>query len=1218
MKMNRKRFSADSYAGLVRPLSSVAALAGLTAAFIGLFPSQERLNALSRQSEHDALSMAYLQLLLRTHPDDEALRSAVAHSLAGAGKWDEARSTFRAALGDSGESGRRMRLQALELELFILQQLPKDSPQRGAVMGHITAQIEDLRREPLEQTAWVRLAEISLAVTLPGTAAQIYHQLAAKAQDPARRQRWLALAATHYLASNAPERAAPIYEEAARSVVEDRPSDKEYTLLAQDAYLAADKKYTLLALDAYLAANQGAQALRLVNASAPRLGGDADFLQRGVAVALGQNDVAAAQQLGRQLVALRPDDVAVLTRQIELELAVKDTQAALPLAVRLVALEPGQPAHRVQLARLAEWSARPDLALEQWVFLARAAPDSEAMDNALRLALGLQKDRLWLELAARAVQKRPLKPQESDALAALLVRDVAAAPLIAFLSEYRKHYALQPSQAEALVNALAQQGDTQAALDVWTAMTPRIGPLEAARRQAALLVRLDRPQEAWATLQAVRLLAGPGDSVYWQAVGDLAWSLEAKSEALPAYRRVWEAGSFNVLAMERLIQLYNASAQPRQAIAIGQQGYLRLGESRWLLLALDAASQASLWQEQRDLLRLAKKDETKFAKNEMYWLLEAQLASHDANKPRTRSAYQHALALNPAAVSTRVQLLWFEMDGGNLQQLDSHLRQWQADAQANPAYWAVYAAALLSLKKPQESLVWFERQARAQPDDALWGLQHAHALEESGQASAARRLRASLLPRLKEQISPADQRTQSTDKGLLLTYASIVRDSEGAAASDRVLQQMLLHGHDDAEIYQQLVASSLSQEKFDQALDWLQRAQAAHHRLPAYQSLAVAMAQGDRPALEQLLQQRSQELSLADHVTALRQLGQRYLALSLTEKSLFDADDESAGRLRQHRDQLRAQLASRIEAGYERRNLTELNIARSEVAASLALDSGRATLRLAHNRLQSDGATLKAVNGMNENDLSVVFETDWGKDPLRFTLGRNQRADQSLTYGRLEWTHALDPHLNAHLDVSLKGLTEETSALRAFGSKDKVSIGLSGKPGEATYARMALAGQRFQTRSGDTLGHGYRLEGEFGGTTFKAAPAWQLRLSGSTEKNRLADRLPPTLATALQLPPSALESVLASRFSTLGVGATYRYGSAPEAQDAPRRVQGIVDGWVGRQWPAKELAYSLRAGVTLPVRSAGQFRLEGFYTNVQGGVSTQANRGVSLWYRQDF
>lgn len=1197
--MKKKSTAADYYAGLVRPLTSLTALAGLVAAFVGLFPSQQRLNALSRQRESDTLSIAYMQLLLRTHPDDEALRSAVAHNLAGAGKWDEARSTLAPVSNQASESGQRMRMEALEIEFFILQQMPKDSPQRSAVMGNIVAKIEGLRREALGRAALVRLAEVSLAVTLPGTAAQIYHRLAAL--DTEKRQHWLVLAATHYLASNAPERAAPVYEEAALNAINDVPSHR---------------KYTLLALDAYLAANQGRQALRLIQTSAPHFAADPEFMRRAVAVALAQNDAAAARQLGRQLLAQFPDDVALVSQQLELELAVKDLPAALLLASRLVALAPERAENHRRLARMAEWAGKSDLALEQWVLLAHAAPTSESMDNALRLAQGLHKEGLWLELATQAVQQRPLKPQESAVLAASLQsKRVAPALLIAFLNEYRKRYPLQLSQGEALASALEQQGDVSAALAVWQDMSPRLmSPAEAARHQAELLMRLKKPDEAWAILQQARPQAAPSDSAYWQAVGDLAWSRELKSEALPAYRAVWDAGIFNVLAMERLIQLYNASAEPKQAISIGLQGYQRLADARWLLLAMDSASQASLWDELRGLSQLAKNDPPKFAKSEMYWLLQAQLASHDASKPEARGAYLHALALNPASVPTRVQLLWLEIDGGSSSQLDGHLQQWQADAQAEPAYWAAYAVALQKLKKPEESLVWFERQARAKPEDDLWSLSYAQALEQAGQAEAARNLRGSIRPRLKARLAATSPK-KSGDKGLRLAYASIVREFDGPAASDQVLQEMLAHGHDDADVYQLLVASSLSQEKFDRAQNWLARAEAAHHQLPAYQSLAVALAQNDQPALAQILQLRDKELSPADQVTALRQLGRQVLALSLTEKSLLDADDESAERLRQHRDQLRVQLARRMEVGYQARNLTDLNIRRAEASASWGFDSGRATVRLARNSLHADSETLKTANGLHEDDVSLLAEVSPGNDPLRLTIGRNQRTDTSLTYGRVEWTHALTPRFNAHLDVSLNGLTEETSALRAFGSKDKVGVGLSGKPTEATYGRLELAGQRFNTRTGDKLGDGWRLEGEFGGAPFKNAPAWQLRLSGSTEKNQLAERLPLSLGASLGLPLASVESVLSPRFSTLGVGATYRYG-LPEG--TRRGVQGVVDGWAGRQWPANELAYSLRAGMNFPVRSAGQIRFEGFYTNVQGGVSTQANRGVGLWYRHEF
>ncbi|MEO5659256.1 MAG: tetratricopeptide repeat protein [Polaromonas sp.] len=1197
--MTRKPVTADKYSRLVRPLTFLVALLGLIAAFIGLFPSQQRLSALSRQRESDALSIAYLQLLLRTHPDDDALRRAVAHNLASAGKWDQARSILHPLLGQANESGQRMRMDALEIEFLLLQTLPKDSPERTVVMGNIVRLIESLRREIMGRDTMVRLAEISLAMTLPNLSAQIYYQLAAI--DPDKRQSWLELAATHYLGSNAPDRAARVYEEAALNAVNDLPSYR---------------KYTLLALDAYLSANFGALALLLVEASASRLDNDPEFMRRAVAVALAQNDVAASQRLGRQLVTVLPDDAAVLSQQIELELAVKDLPAALVLASRLVKLDPIHFENRIRLARIAEWAGKQDIALEQWTLLARGAPASEAMDNALRLALARQNDGLWLELATQVVQKRPLKPQESASLAAIQMRHTASKQLIAFLNEYRKRHALQLDQWATLANALEQQGDLPAALAAWQEMSPQlISPAESARRQAELLLRVKRPGDAWAVLMNARTHATPSDTAYWQAFGDLAWDHELKSEALLAYRTVWEAGSFNVRAMERLIQLYNASAEPKHAIAVGTQAYQRLAEARWLLLAMDAASQASLWDELRDLSRLAQHDEGKFSKSEMYWLLEAQIASHDQHKPRARTAYYRALALNPVSVPTRVQLLWFEIDGGNNQQLDDYLRQWQTDAQADPAYWAAYAIALLQLKKANESLVWFDRQAHAKPDDDLWSLSYAQALEQAGQTDAAQRLRGRLLPRLTAKLASTDRTPKPSDKRLLLAYALISREFEGAAAGDQVLQQMLKRGYNDADVYELLVASSLSQEKFDKAHYWLLRAEVAHHKLPAYQLLAVALENNDRPALEQILLLRKKELSSADQVTALRRLGRNKLALSLTERSLLEADAESSERLRQHRDQLRVQLSRRIEAGYEARNLTDLKIKRSEVGVSFPFDSGRATVRLAHNGLRSDSDTLKRIDGLNENDLSLLAEVTFGNDPLRFTLGRNQRADKSLTYGRFELTHALNKRLNARLDVSVNSLTEETSALRAIGSKDKVALGLSGNPTDLTYARLELAGQRFNTRTGDRLGKGYRLEGEIGATLSRNTPTLEMRLSGSSERNRLADRLPASLTSSVLSPSQSVESVLPPRFSTLGVGATYRYGPTDGVEHRP---QGVLDGWVGRQWPANELAYSVRAGMTLPVLSAGQVRLEGFYTNVQGGLSAQANRGVSVLYRQEF
>jgi hypothetical protein len=67
-------------------------------------------------------------------------------------------------------------------------------------------------------------------------------------------------------------------------------------------------------------------------------------------------------------------------------------------------------------------------------------------------------------------------------------------------------------------------------------------------------------------------------------------------------------------------------------------------------------------------------------------------------------------------------------------------------------------------------------------------------------------------------------------------------------------------------------------------------------------------------------------------------------------------------------------------------------------------------------------------------------------------------------------------------------------------------------------------------------------------------------------------------------------------------------------------MNGFIDVWVGRQWPSRELAYSLRMAAALPVLSAGEFKLEVSYSNVQNGITGagKSYRGIALRYRHDF
>jgi tetratricopeptide (TPR) repeat protein len=701
------------------------------------------------------------------------------------------------------------------------------------------------------------------------------------------------------------------------------------------------------------------------------------------------------------------------------------------------------------------------------------------------------------------------------------------------------------------------------------------------------------------------------------AVPVTAVSAADPAAELTVARVAWEGGSTDVLVVERLIELLKANRQPGQAIEVGEQAYQRLGDARWLVLAMDTALGASRPQDFRRLIGIAKRDEGKFAGLEYYWRLNAYMASENRDRPAARAAYDRALALNPSSVATRAQILWFEIDGNEIDNLGQHLQQWKSDAESDPVFWTPYAVGLVKVNRPDESIPWYERQVGAKPDDVLWQLSYAFVLSEAGRPAEAQGLRRDILRRLKDNPGVIDKLSTADRRSLMLAQASMARDFEGPAAADRVLQDMLARGYRDADVYSQLVASSLAAQDIDGAHRWLMMAEAEGHTLPAYQVLGVAFGRNDRAMVAKLLQERSDELTVTDRVAALRRDRRLEEALALVDSSLPQASEETGGQLRQLRYEIVKEQAHRVEVRYERRNIGELDVARTEVAGSQPMPWGRTTVRLARNSLRSDIDSSNLTFSRDEHDLSVMAELMASGDPLRVILGTNQRSDVSFAYGSAEWTHNLGNGVMTRVEAVVNGLTEESAGIRAVGKKDKLSFGLSGNPSLTTNARLEFASQRFETRNGDALGRGFHVEGELGALVLPASPIWHVRLSGSADRNRLAESLPPDLVGTVLSPFSTVESLIPRRFSTLGVGSTLRIGQV----DGPARsANGYVDVWIGRQWPSKELAYSLRMASVLPVQSAGEFTVEVSYSNVQNVITGagKSYRGIALRYRHEF
>lgn len=1110
----------------------------------------------------DALSSIYLRLLVRFNPGDLALKHTLARNLRSSGNFQEARRILETMMQLPGKDGTEARLAILEVDRVEASSLASDAPRRNDLLSQMGGQLEGLRDVPFEPEILVRLGEIGLMAG--------HRNLA-----------------VHFLRKSVGEQA---QGEAIRV------------------------RRAISALDLLLAHEAGPEALDLAETLIAGLGDNHALLERGVDIALGQSDHVRAQTWGRRLVALTPDDPETLLKQLDLELATSNVAAAVGLAEKLVELEPDNAARHALLARIAQWNGQSDLALANWEWLAYRDPDSEAMTTALDLAQALNAHEKWVKLAEHLVQTRALEPRELEILGYLHLTQRTPAQLAAFLEQYLRRYPEHREAWEVLADAYEKQGNFVAAANTWERMTPVfVRPVDSAVRQAELLKRGGRAEDAISTLRKVSARAKRDDSAYWRLYGDLAWEHSHEPEAFVAYRAVWEANGADAPVAERLIESYRQRGEFIRAVTIAREAYERRGEERWLLLAMDGAAQASLWSELKSLSDAAQREEHKFAKSEMYWLLQAHLATHERRKEDAQRAYDSALAVNPASTSARIGILWLDIELGDKDRLARHLEQWRRDAILSQPYWAPFAAGLVSLGRASESLPWFDKQARHRPDDLLWLMSYADALARAGQATQAWRVRNHVHAALRRRLDREHKGGEPDDKALLLTHAALVQEFEGAQAGEQVLRALLARGVDDAAVHEMAVASYLAKNEYESARRWLLRAHSERTKLPAWQSLALALAQDDKKAIAQLLDEQGDGLSPEDRITGMRRVGRDDEALVLAQRTVAEREGPAAEALQQHIDELTAQRAGAVIAQHDVRRLGELEIGRTQLTANVPLNDGRAGVQLSFNELRPKDDDLSDVG--DEHDISLQYEHPVGDGRMRFSVGTNQRSDESVVYGRYEWTRPMWTDTTARLDVSLNGVTDESAALRAIGTRDKVAAGVSVNLTDTEFIRAELAGQRFRTRDGHTLGKGYRIDAEVGSTLLREGPLWQVRLQGSFQKNSVRDTLPEGLARSVLVPSTDVENVLADRYGTFGVGTTVRVGATQEFSRAPF---GQLDAWLGRVWPDDKTAYHLRLGMGMSILSAGTLSADAFYTNVQGGHADEAYRGVGIFYTHRF
>ncbi|MGH8536286.1 MAG: tetratricopeptide repeat protein [Gammaproteobacteria bacterium] len=815
------------------------------------------------RSSTDSLSLRYLELLVRMKPEDPDLRLMLVRKLTAIGYIDEARRALaQLPSGENAKWGEAKRL-SIQLDHLVFIGLQTTDPKRAAAGEDLIRRLQELKGRGIPSEHLEEIARISLVLDRPDLAAECYLELSEA--DVANKIRWLKQSARWFIASGSSARAGLLLDQAASL----SPVPEQSRALALEALKAL---HGAMAFDS---------ALKLASGYLEKFPDDRVLASRSIDLALAANRLDLAKPWARKLASISGNDPAVLTRQLDIELAANDLEAALSLAERLLAKAPEDDAVREQAAQIAEWAEQPARALDYWVPLARKHPLGSAMDNAVRLAGVHDEARLVSLLAARAQSQR-LSTKDLWAITEGYreIRDPAG--LWAFLRGYVALYPAERLAWELLAHALDEGGRLDEALAVLRQAENALGrSISSKRYQAEIWERRKEPQRAFSALLEVEDLARrtPGSAIdYWRQYSQLARELKQFDAFEIAYDQLSQSGAADLPSIEQWIILLREGGKSANAIQIAEGASTQFKEPRLRLLAMDIAAEAGRWNDVGRLRQSARKTNPQyFEQNEMYWLLSASLDAKRDDTQATMEAYERALQLNPKSNTTKAAALWQLINTGDLVRLRVYLSRWRADAREDPVLWPAYAAGFMKLGNAKLAVPWFARRGHAHPHDALWLLSFADALDQAGRQDAAWKVRRHVFLALRTSLRGDPQMPPRPEYvRLLLSFDNRVTENE--------LTALLGSSADEPNMRDLVVGWHISRQEFESARRWLLRGHAARQATPAWQRLAVALSDDDKQAVESILKNEAKDLTVGDHVRALRQGGRPAEALETLQR----------------------------------------------------------------------------------------------------------------------------------------------------------------------------------------------------------------------------------------------------------------------------------------------------------------------------------------------
>lgn len=884
---------------------------------------------------------------------------------------------------------------------------------------------------------------------------------------------------------------------------------------------------------------------------------------------------------------------------------------ALHLAQTMVARHPHSALWHRRLGSVAEQQGNAVLAAHAYGWLVEHAGDYALLPRALALAIGSQQDGVAIRLMHLRVQRAPDDQAAWRALIGAMLnadRMRQALYLVQRADRQRPRRFLLVEQAY----ILHEMGHPLQRQRVLERIVQRYGPDPETCLQLATLQYVQGDlSAALATLKPAMAKADAQQTVYWQTLGALAWTLQDFDLARHASEVLVRSGEATAPDYLRLYDL-DIATRPAVAWNIAYPGWRK---THALPLFFDAMNAAQSLHDLRRLHALfasvGAQDRLALEARPDFWIGASVLAYWENDARAARLYYARALQLAPGDQSALTGYFWLLLDTHDTAALARIVDRMGPGVPSDAHLRFALAAALAMLHRPSRALTQLQAAAATLPDSSHRLVDYAQFQSQSDarDAAYATMRQAARMPEHADVGVDAQTlaRRQRADR---LAELMMLRPGDPAR---RAVRALLGSGQPQGEQERaQVLSWSFDLGSPEASALWLHRAY-AQGTAPPWARLTQALASDDGDQMQRLLWSQSSRLPRRDRVSAAAQLGWSQQAITLAWQGL---EDEPADRRLERQFQSQAITSSDfVGAGPLWQSFSGITTialgvqARHWLTPSWSMDLDAARTR----QLREDAQQIGQVPGHASSALlTLTRHTRRGSFGARIGGGHDWRGYTRLgAFYDYQWLRSLQVGVAA--DYGAPAADSAPLLIGALSDRVRVSGNYQWTARDSLSAALSVGDLRAQ--GGGHLADRQSLQLDYGHRVWFADPEIDLHLSGSVVRFQSAESVPAQLRLLVPAGQAVTIGFFVPRdYAQACAGIGYNRGAAAADWNDRLHLFGSVDLCRNSLEGAGAQA---TFGMTTPLFGPDRLRLGIEYADDTGATATRT-LGIGLTYRYYF